>query len=193
MKHFKLIPIFLTLLFAIGCSNDEPKPQPNPEPTPEPTPEPNPDDGWVWDYNPAQVMVEVNDADGNHLFSDNYHGMLDCENLSTAISYTYNGETKPLYDKKPESTLEAKSPKSRYFMPTFYGLYVDYYSVEYPRIRFGEFDGEESHDETFIINWPDGTHNKIDFTSEARKGYDSILVRVDDGEWRNTFKVTFVK
>ena len=78
-------------------------------------------------------------------------------------------------------------------MPTFYGVYVDYYSVEYPRIRFGEFDGTENHNETFTINWPDGTHNKIEFTSEARNAIESMKVRVDDGEWENTTKVTFVK
>lgn len=201
MKIYRIL--FFVLSFVVfGCADNETKrgdePIPAPAPTPDPTPEPTPDDppvdsGSQTDWIPTEVAIDVRDADGNELFSDDYHGMLDCDNLSSMISYTYNGETKPLYDNKPESLFEAKSPKSRYFMPTFYGLYVDYYAYGYPCISFGEFDGTESHNEAFTINWPDGTNNKIEFAAEACKGYDSILVRVDDGDWENTIKVTFVK
>ena len=78
-------------------------------------------------------------------------------------------------------------------MPTFYGVYVDYYSVEYPQIRFGEFDGVESHNETFAINWPDGTQSKIEFTSEARNPTGSMRIRVDGGEWVNSTSIVIVK
>ena len=171
MKYIKITIILLPIL--AGCSNED-----------------DPLKGMDWDTIPAQVTIEVKDADGNLLFSD---GALDCDNLSTTISYIYDGKTLPMYDCKPEYSDNGKSPKSRYFMPTFYGVYVDYYSVEYPRIRFGEFDGTENHNETFTINWPDGTHNKIEFTSEARNPIGSMRIRVDDGDWENTIKVTFVK
>ena len=78
--------------------------------------------------------------------------------------------------------------KSRAVEANYYGLYVFYlnpadFPDALPRIRFGEFDGTENHNETFTINWPDGTHNKIEFTSEARNAIESMKVRVDDGEW----------
>lgn len=175
MKYFKFISLIL-LPILVGCSNED-----------------DPLKGMDWDVVPAQVTIEVKDADGNLLFSDAYHGTLDCDNLSATISYIYDGKTLPMYDCKPKYSVNGKSPKSRYFMPTFYGVYVDYYSVEYPQIRFGEFDGVESHNETFAINWPDGTQSKIEFTSEARNPTGSMRIRVDGGEWVNSTSIVIVK
>lgn len=187
MKYFKFISLIL-LAVIYGCSNDEPKPQPTPEPTPDP------DEGWVWDYYLAEVDIVIEDVEGNNLFSPEYHGILDKENLSANVSYTYQNATKPLV----EAGARDDYFKSRAVEANYYGLYVFYldpadFPEALPRIRFGEFDGTENHNETFTINWPDGTHNKIEFTSEARNPIGSMRIRVDDGDWENTIKVTFVK
>jgi len=173
MKIIKLI-LFILLPALASCSNDD-----------------EPNGGWVGDVIPAKVTIEVEDTDGNNLYSVAYQGILDRENLSTTVSYTYDGETLPLYElKRPD---EAKAPQSRYYMPHFYGVYVDHYALEYPRIRFGEFDGVEDQHEKVTVNWPDGTHSTIEFTSKALDPLSSMKIRLDDGQWVNTTKVTIVK
>lgn len=150
------------------------------------------------DYYPAEVQITVVDSGGNNLFSYKYHGSLDRDNLASTITYTYKGETKPLQIKNVNGApYEPTTKASRAYFPRFYGVYVDYYvgtnALGLPAIRFGEFDGVEDHNESVIINWPDGTHNKIEFTSEALNAMPSMMTRVDDGKWYNTYRVEFVK
>ena len=64
MKHFKLIPIFLTLLFAMGCSNDEPviddKPAGEEQEGNRPGNE-NTDDEIDMDLYPVSINIKVED------------------------------------------------------------------------------------------------------------------------------------
>ncbi len=100
-----LIPLLLGLILA-GCSNDEPN------------------ELFETDYSPTEVTIYVQDTDGDDLFSDAYNGILDSENLPATVTYTYDGETKPLSERR--RPVEAKTPQSRYYMPRFYGVFVDY-------------------------------------------------------------------
>lgn len=185
--------VILSLLvgFAVaGCSNEEPRQEGGAEQEPEPIPGTE-----ITDYYPAQVVIDIRDANGNALFSKDYHGIIDKNNLSESISYTYKGETKPLLETGYKNDYFAKS---RYVMTTIYGVYVYYsnpadFPDAMPKILFGEFDGTEDHHETVAINWPDGSSNTIEFTSEARNAIPSMKVRVDGGKWVNTTNVTFVK
>ncbi len=174
MKHLKLISIFMFVIL-VGCSNDEPN------------------ELVLKDYRAAQVTIYVQDSDGNDLFlnADAYDGILDRENLPAMVSYTYDGETMQMSERGRLD--EAKAPQGRAYMPTFYGVYVDYYAYEYPRIRFGEFDGAEDQHEKVIVNWPDGTHTTIEFMSEACNAVSSMKIRLDDGEWMKSTNVTIVK
>lgn len=167
----------------VGCSKDSEDEPDNNQP--------------IIDYYPIEVTILILDEDANNLFSYKYHGSLDPDNVADVITYTYKGETKPLYVKDPYKFSDDLSESgSRYYFPHFYGVYVNYNgasSIGYPYIRFGEFDGCEDHNESVIINWPDGTCNNIEFTSEAFNAYSTIQTRIDNGRWYKTSYVTFVK
>ncbi len=170
MRHLKLVYLFF--LFAIAsCGKD--------------------DSNLIYDFAPAQVYIDIEDLDGNNLFSDEYHGILSRDNISTEISYTYKEETKPIFDGDYHELIHQSM--SRYYMPFFYGLYVIYHTVnvnwEYPVISFGEFDGAIDQNECFTINWPDGTHNIIEFVYD-KKG---TRIRVDNGKWVKTKKIILIK
>lgn len=179
MKYLKLLLPFLFLAIA-GCSKDS---------------EDEPESWTIHDYSPAEVNIEILDEDGNNLFSYKYHGSLDPDNIANQITYTYKGETKPLYVYNPNEVQdESVYINSRYYYPRFFGVYVTYHgSLGFPCIRFGEFDGAEDQSESVIINWPDGTHNEIEFTSEACNAWTTMKTRVDGDRWYPSSYVSFVK
>ena len=91
---------------------------------------------------------------------------------------------------------------SRALPSPFIGVYVFewYFDDKHPQICFGEFDGTEDHEESVILNWPDGTHSKIDLTATAVRlngPYHRMKTRIEDREWVETqggrTHVTFVK
>lgn len=191
MKHLKLIYLII-ILGLIGCSNDEPI-----------------GNLWDWDCPRYIVFIDIQDTDGNDLFSEDYNGIVSLDDVTPEITYTYNGETKPvIYVEDISDYYEFdwgpvfKSPASRDIPAPFIGMYVHkgYFPDQHPQICFGEFKGTKAHNESVTLNWPDGTHSKIEFTARAVKfegPYHLIKTRIDDGEWiekdDNVAFITFVK
>lgn len=139
--------------------------------------------------NYVEVAIDVVDADYNNLFSYKYSGSIDISDIENSLTYTYKGVTYPVY------IFEPKSSNGTSYLPHSC-LYIDYHVASYngiPRMRFGMFDGTKDWSESVIINWPDGTNNKIEFTSKADNSYSSMMTRIDEGEWCNTRYVTFIK
>lgn len=178
-----LFTFLLLSLALLGCSDDE--------------------NLWIEDVSPYEVLIDIQDADGNNLFSDDYHGIIHLDDLTPDITYTYKGETKPVYSF--HHTDDVSTQESRSYYAHFYGVYVTYvaFADVQPRIFFGEFDGSEDQNDSVILNWPDGTHSTIEFTAKAVKfkapdhsTKHSSKVRVDDGPWQEGGRipvVTFVK
>lgn len=191
MKHFKLIPIFLTLLFAMGCSNDEPvidgKPAGEEQEGNRPGNE-NTDDEIDMDLYPVSINIKVEDSDGNNLFSDDYHGSLDKDNLLSTITYLYKGETAKIAEFNSAGLHQIP------YEAEWRGLYVDMnpkYSM--PPIRFGDIESWSNYDETIAINWPDGSTSKIDFELKSTVYDIAFKIRVDGGEWANSTSIVIVK
>lgn len=152
-------------------------------------------------YEGVHVVVAVVDSEGNHLFSDEYNGILNSDSLMETVTYTYRGETRPYHGMRPafqdEEMSKVITRKKEEYSPNLH----DGYSYAWQRImmKFGNFLPDSSHNETFTINWPDGTHNEIQFVSQKLTNPYSpgpagwIRVRVDGGEWTDADYVTLVK
>ncbi len=175
MKHY-IEYLFLSLgLSLVGCSSDKNGPVDA-------------------DPYPAQIAIKVVDTAGNDLFSEDYAGCVDKENIAQSITYEYGGKTYPLnYDLKQDCP-EVESDKVPNLY-VFHGLYLPESwggPVSGPML-FGEFDGGENQHEKVIINWPDGTSNTVEFKSEALRSLTTTEISVDGSPWQKTFEVTFIK
>ena len=168
MKQLKLIYLILFLVL-VSCSNDDEQVLVD------------------WDCAHYVVFIDIQDADGNSLFSDDYNGIVSLDGITPEITYTYKGETKPVrYLKSEGGAIVSHESRALYY--DFYGVYVAkwYFMDKHPQVCFGEFDGTKDHNESVILNWPDGTHSKIELMATAVKlngPYHSMKTRIDDGEW----------
>jgi hypothetical protein len=104
------------------------------------------------DYNTPSVCFFVKNAAGENLLDPNVEGNI----LGNEITVDYNGEVFDMGD-----TL------TRALKPVWYGLRVEPYGdvLDHTRVlKFGEFSPvDDYHDETFTINWGDGTSDEVKF------------------------------
>lgn len=169
MRQLKLIYLIL-FITLVSCSNDDVDPS-----------------LVDWDCAHYVVFIDIQDADGNNLFSDDYHGIVSLDSITPVITYTYKGETHPVcYLKSEGGKITPNESRALYY--DFYGVYVAkwYFTDKHPQICFGEFVGTKDHNESVTLNWPDGTHSKIELTARAVKlngPYHYMKTRLDDGEW----------
>lgn len=187
MKYIKFL--FTFFIFALaGCSNDDEAIE-------------WPDVGEGIDLR-VLVTVIVQDSDGNHLYSDEYHGILDTETLAETVSCTYQGETKALAQIiRPAFTDDSEDPVARRSNTAENPTLFEYATHKWNHmvLAFGAFYPWENNKETFTVNWPDGTHSKVDFESvkleypytDRPNGW--IKVRLEGGEWVEADYVTVVK
>ena len=102
------------------------------------------DDDIIWDMAPVNVMVNIQDTNGNNLLSPSVPGNLQ----GKKIVADYQGQ-------EYELNWDA-SDRTRYYMPIFSGLKLqsgytlsgDYFVPDQNKIylSFGEFDGEDNQD-----------------------------------------------
>ena len=107
----------------------------------------------IIDWAPINLRVQVQDSEGNDL--------LDPENdntwlLGTTISF--RGITVDL-----EET-NITEPESKEYGPIIYSGFRLEKGVDCWELVFGEFDGGDEYDDTFMINWPDRTFSYIEYT-----------------------------
>ena len=141
---------YLLMLFCAACivgftscsSEDSPIPELNEETesTETRTDSDNSDDYIIWDMAPVNVTINVVDNEGRNMLDPAVDG-----NWSNAdFKVVFKGETYSVF--VPED-----KPESRYYLPTFVGLYK--YAKYVPdetsvpvSLKFGEFDGEDDND-----------------------------------------------
>ena len=114
--------------------------------------EDEPEEFLIWDFTCYSMEMEVSDEAGNDLLdpanADNI--------LGDSIRVLYNGE---IY------SLDTASITTRFNMPQPLALryYQDYDTHKY-RLAFGEFTPEDDFkNESFTLDWGDGTTDEISF------------------------------
>ena len=114
------------------------------------------DDGIIWDMYPVNVYLYVEDSKGNDL--------LDPENENNIL----NSGIKAIYDGKTLK-LNEEPPRTKYLEPFFYGLITRKANGEGVEggtkniLQFGGFNGAESQEVEFVLDWGDGVTDKISF------------------------------
>lgn len=105
------------------------------------------DDDMIYDYMPVEVMVHIQDAEGNNLLSPTVAGNL----RGKKIVALYEGE-------EYELNWDSAEP-SRYYLPFFKGLtfFTVYTESGEPDINksyltFGEFDGAQNQDVAITLS-----------------------------------------
>ncbi|MDE5869985.1 MAG: hypothetical protein K2H18_07110 [Muribaculaceae bacterium] len=117
----------------------------------------NEDDVIIWDMYPVNVMIHIQDADGNNLLSPNFNGNI----LGKKIVAIYQGK---------EYELEwDNNNKTRYYAPSFTGLTLKQGYSETEEgyepdpnkqyLNFGEFDGAENQNITLLLRIEDVSEN----------------------------------
>lgn len=103
-----------------------------------------------WDYNPLVLKIYATDGT-NNLFDPTYEG-----NICKSMSVTFNGQD---YFYSPPSALRPKL-----YDPIFSGLQLEQ-SKEGYYMSFGEMNRDGNNiNYAFIVNWPDGVKDKIEFS-----------------------------
>lgn len=101
----------------------------------------------IIDWAPIVVSVYVQDENGNDRLDPASEYF-----IGDQIKMTYDGEDYPM------------AIPTKYYMPHFYGLeLVNVSESGRWHLRFGEFDGSQSRDDTFTLTWPDGSKDEITF------------------------------
>lgn len=110
----------------------------------------------IWDIYPVNISFYVQDREGNDLLNPTTEGNI----LKNDIKVLYNGEEYPR---------DKDMSKTRAYLAVLSGLKTDKYGNDYLLI-FGEFDGAKDHNDSFTIDWGDGTQDRISFIHRFEMG-----------------------
>lgn len=106
----------------------------------------------IWDISPVVVLFEINNNNGENMFSESTEGNW----LNASFSCSFEDET-----------YTYPSIETKEYLAAFQGLYLNLYS-EIPLLEFGELDGTEDRDSDLVITWPDGTRDVINIKRTFR-------------------------
>ncbi len=138
----------------------------------------NNNNGMIWDVTPLNVIIYVQDSDGNDLLSPQFSDNI----LDDDIYVTYNDMKFPLGVDMSSETM------SRAYLAVLSGLHHSKYGNDYYLI-FGEFDGATDWNDSFVIHWGDGTEDKIVFQHDFEWSADGSPDFVSSALYLNDKKV----
>jgi len=149
MKLRHLILFSLLFLLVCSCSKHESK--------------------KIVDWGPIEFLISVSDSNGVDLLDSTKTDFV------KGITLKYKDKTYPVSNGLYNSHFKYLGlARTKFYMPTMYGLQLlpweavrdAYYSKanENFYLYFGELDGSDDRDDTFTINWGDGTKDVIRFT-----------------------------
>ncbi len=153
--------LFTGLALFTGCESDIVPPGNGPHPD------------MIWDFVNSSIMFVVTDAEGNNLLDKDVEGNI----LDNAITVKYRNKKYTLEkprrtepdeedgeDSGEETGYETGKPQTRYNMPRELGLRLCRYTDGVQFLEFGEFSPQSHYtNETFTIEWGDGTKDVISF------------------------------
>lgn len=103
----------------------------------------------IWDMAPINVTLYVEDAEGNDLLNPKNENNI----LDRGIKAIYGGKTLGLNEKPAET---------KYYLPHFNGLTTREHEGK-TILEFGEFNGADSQEVEFVIDWGEDDTDKISF------------------------------
>lgn len=124
----------------------------------------------IVDWNPIEILISLSDNNGVDLLDSTKTDFV------KGITLTYKNKTYPVSNSLYESVFKnyLSVIRTKYYLPSMYGLQLlpwkavraGYYLYAQERyyLYFGELDGSDSRDDTFTINWGDGSEDVIRFT-----------------------------
>ena len=125
---------------------------------------------YLADFIPINVYIHVTDAKGANLLDPTVPNNI----LDNGIQMIYNNER---YDLDKE--FDPLRPRTRYYLPYFYGLSLIKNMKNIPLLYVGEFDGaEDCVKRSFVIEWGDGTKSEIAYSNKVfENGKDTRVER----------------
>ncbi|MBQ3381923.1 MAG: hypothetical protein IJG54_01120 [Bacteroidales bacterium] len=123
----------------------------------------------IVDWYPIELLFSVSDNNGVDLLDSTKTDFV------KGVTLKYKDKTYPVSNSLYNNLFkDLASARTKYYMPSMCGLQLlpwkavktAYYlkAKEKYYLYFGELDGAESRDDTFTINWGDGTIDVIRFT-----------------------------
>lgn len=136
------------------------------------------DDYPIVDWYPVNVIVTVQDKNGNDLLDPDRDG-----NYADGVSLTFQGQTFPVRDLEPGEYWDCAETKA--YFATMKGLRLVHDSLYVNQSRklcyflvFGQIDGAEDFDEDLVIKWRDGRQDVIHY-----KCWNHHVRKKLDGSW----------
>lgn len=120
----------------------------------------------IWDISPIVVTINVVDAKGNDLLNPETLNRLDLTKIKAIC-----GDEEYVCNEDVES-------KTRYYMPSFYGLKSVKGHEGLYNLEFGEFNGAQSYtNKEVTIVWENGSTDKISFNRNytTKKNGDPVI------------------
>ena len=103
------------------------------------------------DWYPVDIMIYVQDADGNDLLNpdnENFLGTkVEAEWLDKRYTYTH--------------------PQTRAYMPMWNGLTLQRNNKGRYYLKLGELAGNEEYDDNLTLRWPDGSQDVIHYKNRV--------------------------
>lgn len=122
----------------------------------------------IVDWSPIEILISVSDNNGVDLLDSTKTDFV------KGITLKYKDKTYPVSNSLYNSHFKyLGSARTKYYLPSMFGLQLlpwkavrafYLYAQEHYYLYFGELDGSESRDDTFTIDWGDGTKDVIRFT-----------------------------
>ncbi len=121
------------------------------------------DDIWLTDWNPVEISIKVNDAQGNNLLdsTDVAHYIADGA-TATFMGKTYDLGSLTEKENTNKSGLKVYMPKWDGFRIEMYPDFNTKDGYEYMLV-FGEIDGARDMHENLTITWKDGSKDVITY------------------------------
>lgn len=135
-------------------------------------------DNMIWDVMPININISVQNRDGEDLLSPLCKDNI----LQDSIYVSYDGLKFPLGEDMSSQTM------SRAYLAVLSGLSLSKYGNDYILI-FGEFDGAKDWNDSFVINWGDGSYDTISFTRDFEWGSDGAPKITNSALYLNNKKV----
>lgn len=160
MKHpFKLLALLSFLTLAVtSCDKEET------------------DDFIVYDYSPVSINIALTDSQGNSLFDiATPNNLLDCDIYVTYEDKRWDMDNVRYNDRGFKDSNVFQYEKTRIYVPTFYGLYLNNYrqsetGVNIAALEFGPMEG--------------GVHGTVEYTlhiPELDRTYDCRIITTKKG------------
>lgn len=145
-------------------------------------------DNVVWDVSPLNIVMYVQDNQGNDLLCSSVANNIIDDNIYVEYQDSIYYLNTSIASAQSEVTFDSGSIDTKAYRAVFTGINLTQYGNDCVLV-FGEFDGTEDWDDSFEIYWGDGTKDIISFERDFEWDKDGSPKVVSSALYLNNTKM----